>query len=123
MKISVSCIRDLLISIEDACTITACFEYDKENKPPALLDYAHDQIVYHAIQCNDAELFKGFDINDTCSSFFVGDLSPKGHALINQLRDDTIWNQIMEHGFSSVPDMILFIIGLLGKKRKESNHC
>lgn len=116
MKIHPECMRDLLLVIEKTCDLLNGFEYVKNNKPPELLNYLHDSIVYHAVQCNDAGLFKDFLINDACTDFYVSDLTPKGHALINQLRNDTVWNKVLKHGFSSVPDTILFLIDLLKQK-------
>lgn len=113
MKLNPVCIRDLLTAVEESCTCTAIFEYEKNNKPPILQNHFHESIIYHACQCNDDGLFKHFEINDSGTSFFVSDLTPKGHALLHSIRDNTIWKQIATKGISSIPSLVSLVVETL----------
>lgn len=117
MKINPNCVRDLLIAVETQCTCSEVFEYEKTNKPPALQNHLHESIVYHACQCADDGLFKCFEINDSGTVFFISDLTPKGHTLLNTMRDNTIWKKIATKGISSIPSLVSIIVEELTKNR------
>ena len=56
-------------------------------------NYTKDEIVYHARQCDMADMFYKFKQNSD-GEWEVVDLTPKGHEFLANIREDTIWNNV-----------------------------
>lgn len=94
MKLNPDCIRDLLIEIEQTCTTYNQFDsiHHIEN---LISKYSKDELAYHARQCSFAGLI--YDYKTYISGdWMVGDLTPKGHEFLANIREDTIWNNVKD---------------------------
>ncbi len=92
MKLNPDCIRDLLIEIEQTCTVYERFDsiHHIENLTSK---YSKDELAYHARQCSFAGLvcdYKTYISGD----WMIGDLTPKGHEFLANIQEDTIWNNV-----------------------------
>jgi len=92
MKLNPDCIRDILLAIEETCDAGHYF-YSKEDSEKMLGNYTKDEIVYHARQCDMADMFYKFKQNSD-GEWEVVDLTPKGHEFLANIREDTIWNNV-----------------------------
>lgn len=93
MKLNPDCIRDILLTVEDTTDSTKMFEYqsDKE-KPSKLKKYDHNELMYHIRQCSLSGFFTALQTYDGDDFVIIGDLSPKGHEFLANIRQDNIWN-------------------------------
>lgn len=97
MKLNPDCIRDILLSVEEATDGIRVFEYDKGNFiPDKLKKYDHNAILYHLQQCNMSELIVGFQPYDCGDYVIVGDLSPKGHEFLANIRSNSFWGRVKD---------------------------
>ena len=92
MKLNPDCIRDILLSVEDACDYSRTMQYQKDTAIHRLQKYSHDEIIYHIKQCKLSGLILGVHDYDSGANIMISDLSPAGHALLANVRKDTIWN-------------------------------
>lgn len=92
MKLNPDCIRDILLSVEDACDYSRTMQYQKNTDIQRLQKYSHDEIIYHIKQCNLSGLILGVHAYDGGITISISDLSPTGHAFLANVRKDTIWN-------------------------------
>jgi hypothetical protein len=88
VKLDYDLIRDLLLTLETIC--------DRNRNYP--VDYVHDKrypnheysiIKYHIAYLADASLII---FNDG----YIFDLTPKGHAFLNNIRNQDVWNRTKE---------------------------
>lgn len=97
MKLNPDCIRDILLTVETECNYNHAFEYEKDSeKSKFLVNYSHDEIVYHIRQCSKSGLIDGLKSFDGGDYLLIGDLSPEGHEFISNIRTDTNWNKTKE---------------------------
>lgn len=97
MKLNPDLVRDLLLAIEDVTDAETYFEYFKNKPAPKRLKkYTHDEIHYHLVQCDMANLIVGFHRYDGGDYIIVGDLSPEGHKFLANVREDNLWNSTKE---------------------------
>ena len=97
MKLNPDCIRDILISVEEATDGSSVFRYGKDNvKHEHLKKYEHNEIFYHMQQCKMAGLIVGFQPFDDGDCVLIMDLSPDGHEFLANVRQDSIWNKTKE---------------------------
>ena len=95
MRLNPDCVRDILLTVEDYTDFTKAIEYKKDQKQFKLLNkYSHNEIVYHISQCNRSGLIDDVEYFDDGDYIIIGDLSPKGHEFIENIRQDTVWNGI-----------------------------
>ena len=113
MQINPNCVRDLLTVIEKSCDCDGDFEYDKSNKPVELINYTHNAIIYHALQCHEAGLFKSFLINDEETCFLVSDLEPEGYRFLAELRDNATWKKVTKRTFLTLVELIKIVLPYL----------
>ena len=94
MRLNPDCIRDLLLTIEDTTTFTHSMEYYVDrNDFPRLIDYSHEEILYHIRQCKMAELITNAHFYDGGDCILIPDLSPTGHEFLANIRSDNAWNK------------------------------
>ena len=97
MKLNPDCIRDILISVEEATDGVNLFQYDiQEVTYKRMKKYEHNEIIYHIRQCKMADLIVGCQEFDAGDLVWIQDLSPKGHEFLANIRQDTIWNNTKE---------------------------
>ena len=95
MKLNPDCIRDILLSVEEATDGARTFRYGKEdNKHPHLAKYSHEEILYHVKQCDMSELIVNCHILTGGKFILIGDLSPKGHEFLAAANNDNVWNRL-----------------------------
>lgn len=94
MKLNPDCIRDILLSVEDACDFNKKLIYSRDTDIQRLQKYSHDEIIYHTRQCKLSELIIGSKMFDGGESCIIGDLSPAGHEFLANIRKDTVWNGV-----------------------------
>ena len=94
MKLNPDCIRDILLTVEDNCTINNGIRLP-DNNFEKLNKYTIDELMYHVRQCALSEFFyRVIEISD--GSYFVTDLSPQGHEFLADIRKDNNWNKVKE---------------------------
>jgi len=120
MKLNPSCVRDILLFIENNNspdgTVQFVFE-DKygtyellhEDECPELTknifepfsNYSDDEIIYHLRQCEMSGLIgETHFVGNTCE---VEDLTPLGHEFLANIRSDGVWKRIVDKGTASLP--------------------
>ena len=94
MRLNPDCIRDLLMEIEKTCTIYSGFDsmHHIEN---LITKYSKAELAYHARQCNLAGLLYNYKATIS-GDWMIGDLTPKGHEFLANIREDTIWHNVKE---------------------------
>lgn len=120
MRLDIDCVRDLLLCIEEntglrkvcsfidcGLTESACY-VGNESQPfdyqlPLDNKYKNDKLIYHLNYCVEDQLITRSDIS-TMYCIVISDLTPLGHQLLNNIRDDSIWGKVKNilSGFSSV---------------------
>ena len=111
MKLNYDCIRDVLLTIEEIPNskdelILANFKSYKK-----LSKYNEDEIQYNALKLLQEEYVIGLKIsaNNTTTVLFLTDLTWSGHALLNDIRSETVFNQTKEKIIKSVGSASLTI--------------
>lgn len=90
MKLNPDCIRDILLTVE---------EFSAPGEPVAIPEksqermekYPKDVVQYHVLQCEASHLICGVKPYSK-GRYMVQDLTPTGHKFIENIRQDTIWN-------------------------------
>lgn len=93
MKLNPDCVRDILLYVEE-CTDyhVACCISPKSLKPP-LDSYPSNVVMYHVEQCIMSNYFSKSSV-DISNNVTIKGLSPVGHQFIDNVRSDTIWNDV-----------------------------
>lgn len=92
MELNPDCIRDILLDVE--CVVTPKTRYCFPSQSQKLLEkYSKDEVFYHILQCSYNGFFIGFQ-RYSRESCYIGDLSPKAHEFIANIRQDTNWNKV-----------------------------
>ena len=95
MKLNLDCIRDILLTVEEETDFSKLWSFGIHADPNDRLSaYSYDEIIYHVSQCNQSGLISGFKDYDGGEEFVVGDLTPKGHQFLSDIRSDTVWNDV-----------------------------
>ena len=94
MRLNPDCIRDILLFIES--TTDSNIRYvNFETILNALSQYDEDTIHYHLYQIKNSELILNLHVSGG-KPFLIGDLSPKGHEFLENIRSDSNWNKTKE---------------------------
>lgn len=93
MKLNPDCIRAILLTVEDACSIEQTIILPQD-RGDYLKPYFDEEILYHVRQCNlSGLLYKATAVSGAGkTNYIIMDLSPAGHAFLANVRKDTIWN-------------------------------
>jgi hypothetical protein len=92
MMLNPDCVRDVLLTIEDIVDFDTEFEYNAGDSYERLNKYTDKEIRYHINQCDRS----GYLIDVSHYSdlqITVGDLQPKDHEFLANIRNDTIWKR------------------------------
>lgn len=90
MKLNPECVRDILLSVEAGTgkvPISANQIISNNNS------YARDEVLYHISQCNMNGYFYGY-MENVLGEITIEDLSPKGHDLLQKIREPQQWEKI-----------------------------
>lgn len=111
MRLNPDCIRDILLSVEEATEVNILFEYDRDDRGGTRLGkYDHDVIRYHIRQCKWADLIVGYTEWECASYIKIHDLTPAGHAFLSNIRSDTIWKKAREMlGSLNISDLTIIV--------------
>lgn len=96
MKLNPECIRDVLLEIENEASFDSVFNYDGDEPQQQLAKYSPNEVMYHIRQASLSGLITEPDYYYSDYSCSIGDLTPKGHEFINNIRQDTNWNKTKE---------------------------
>lgn len=95
MKLNPDLIRDILLIVEDNSTFEQVVEYRKDYCSfHRLINYSHEEIIYHIRQCDQANLLSDVHYYDGGTDVIIVDLTPSGHEFINNIRESSNWNKI-----------------------------
>lgn len=92
MELNPDCIRDILLDVERVVDPKTRYCFPSQSLD-LLEKYSKDEVFYHILQCNYNGFFMGFQ-RYSRESCYIGDLSPKGHQFIANIRQDTNWNKV-----------------------------
>jgi len=96
MRLNPSCIRAILLAVENKTDFKTPFVYDKESpKSDYLAEFSHEEILYHIKQAHDAGFFDGITYYNAGNLIYIGDLSFKGHEFLANIRNDVIWKKVL----------------------------
>ncbi|WP_374284167.1 DUF2513 domain-containing protein [Lactococcus sp.] len=90
MRLNPDLIRDILLVVEENCTLTETV--DSTLLFSKIKGYDEETIMYHVNQAELSGLFTkvdhywGIDLS-------IRDLSPEGHKFVNEIRNDNAWNK------------------------------
>ncbi len=114
MRLDYDCLLDLMLCVEETCTVRkSCKFVDIEKlenlikaaivknddalileyQTKLLAKYSNDVILYHIRYCIEDNIFKAYWDHEQCS-FWIEDLTPDGHRLVGLLRNQTIKGKI-----------------------------
>lgn len=93
MRLNPDLIRDILLVVEDISTVDE--SVDSDLLISKLPQYDEDSICYHVKQAELSELFTKV-VRSWSGAFIIEDLSPAGHRLINEIRNEATWNKTKE---------------------------
>lgn len=107
MKLNPNCIRAILITVEEQSGFFRQTHYKIEEPFESLKSYSHEEILYHIRQCEKSGLIEDVHYYDGGSHTDILDLSPNGHAFLSNMRNDSIWKQVLKKGAdASLPVLI-----------------
>lgn len=95
MRLNPDCIRDILLTVENATGYDKDFRYWNSADFPLLSKYSDDEVRYHLEYSNNAGLFVRYFVQ-LAGSIKIEDLSPAGHEYLAKIRSDTAWAKIRE---------------------------
>lgn len=111
MKLNYDCIRDILLTIEEIPNRKGELNLENFKSYKKLSKYNEDEIQYNALKLLKEEYVIGLKIPDknTTIVLFLTDLTWSGHALLNDIRSETVFNQTKEKIIKSVGSASLTI--------------
>ncbi|MCO4577947.1 hypothetical protein Si071_01449 [Streptococcus infantarius subsp. infantarius] len=111
MKLNYDCIRDILLTIEEIPNRKDELNLENFKSYKKLSKYNEDEIQYNALKLLKEEYVIGLKIPDknTTIVLFLTDLTWSGHALLNDIRSETVFNQTKEKIIKSVGSASLTI--------------
>ena len=87
------CVRDILLTVEEHCDFNTEWCYEQNNPSDERLNkYSNDEVRYHIRQCGYADLLIVEASQYINGDLIVKDLAPAGHKFLENMRQDTIWN-------------------------------
>lgn len=111
MKLNYDCIRDILLTIEEIPNRKDDLILENFKSYKKLSKYNEDEIQYNALKLLQEEYVTGLKIPDknTTIVLFLTDLTWSGHALLNDIRSETVFNQTKDKIIKSVGSASLTI--------------
>lgn len=107
MKLNPDCIRDILLTVEQFSEYGDIIRYDTSDDFPLLEKYTPNEFLYHINQCKANGFFMSCNISPQGDNTWIGNLSPKGHEFISNIREEKIWKKVLKQatkiGSASLP--------------------
>lgn len=114
MRLNMDCVRDILLCIEantglrKSCIFQDAGLYDAHNflgnsvsiqlyQDQLLQKYENDMLIYHLRYCIDADLICADESSPVCD-YVISDLTPSGHELIANIRNNSNWASTKDIG-------------------------
>lgn len=94
MKLNPDCIRDILLKVEEIQDVHHHWDFTAENIPILFPKYTFEEVIYHLRQCDKNGLLMETSCPQNYSYYIVGDLSPKGHEFLANVRENKIWEGV-----------------------------
>lgn len=94
MRLNPDCIRDILPTIEELSDFGTTIQYDTSENFPRLAKYSENEFLYHVNQCKHNGYFLYCNISPVGDSVLIGNLSPKAHEFLENIRDDNNYNKV-----------------------------
>lgn len=112
MKLNYDCVREVLLYIEET------LEYGKiiDSDDIELKSFEYTDIQYTIALLSESGYIKAIKIQTLSSSvptFHISSMTMQGHELLDNIRDNTVWNKIKKKisGFASVSLPIINSVG------------
>ena len=96
MKLNPDCVRDILLTVEETSNFGDIMSYDTSDEYPLLAKYTYDEFLYHVNQCKENGYFLTCKISSDGSIVMIGNLSPKAHDFLTNIRHNNIWNIVKD---------------------------
>lgn len=96
MKLNPDCIRDILLTVEDNSEFGSIIQYNTSENFPRLTKYSENEFLYHVNQCKANSYFLSCNISAHGDSVLIGNLSPKAHEFLANIRNDKDYNAIKD---------------------------
>lgn len=94
MKLNMDCIRDILLEVEKSTDCGKLYRYSATGEHTLqIAKYDHAELLYHFRQCNAMRLFAQFTGDDMGRMVLISDLSPEGHAFLENIRQESTWEK------------------------------
>lgn len=109
MKLNPDCLRGILLTAEEVCTVDVAWTYSKDDHCDLtyLSSFSHSEIIYHIRQSEAAGLLKKVSYYDIDKCAIIYDLTPKGHEFLANIREDTLWQKVLKKASNaSLPILI-----------------
>lgn len=94
MRLNPDCIRDILLYVEENSTFTNAICINRQNPPKEFHEYSYDELLYHISQCSQSGFLNGFSSYDNGDTVLIGDLTPKAHEFLANIRNNEIWSKV-----------------------------
>lgn len=89
MKLNPDCVRDVLLLTENETGYCKYLMVSRRNCLQLMPGYTEDEILYHITQCQNFNFIKA---SDSLGAVTIMDLTPKGHAFLENIRDNDNWS-------------------------------
>lgn len=96
MKLNPDCVRDILLTVEDNSEFGSIIQYNTSENFSRLTKYSENEFLYHINQCKANGYFLSCNISAHGDSVLIGDLSPKAHEFLANIRNDKDYNAIKD---------------------------
>lgn len=96
MKLNPDCIRDILLTVEDISEFGSIIQYNTSENFPRLTKYSENVFLYHINQCKANGFFLFCNISANGDSVLIGNLSPKAHEFLANIRNDKDYKAIKD---------------------------
>ncbi|WP_339010487.1 DUF2513 domain-containing protein [Fusobacterium varium] len=93
MRLNPDCIRDILLKLEEITDGSIVFDVGEYNYQEYTDKYSSQEFYYHVRQCFYHNFLIGTDRGNYIN---VRDISPAGHAFLENIRNDNNWNKTKE---------------------------
>lgn len=114
MKLNPICIRDILIECENSADGFEELYIDENNIPQSLSKYSWCELRYHLAQCKLSNLFDEHSGEDILGGFTINNLSPTGHAFLQNIKPNKVWKKLLTKSITSLPTLISTALEIAG---------
>lgn len=118
MKLDRDCVRDILLAIEEHQGLNERAFVSKFAQTHVGDKYGPDQSLYTTIKLFESGYINGRPIkaDGGIHEFVIYDLTPDGHAFIENIRDPEVWNAIKSYVEAGVKSASLAVMAEFAKQ-------